>query len=427
MAMMWTATFAGHGWYSILLLYWKTQSLETDLTLKYKMRLFSTNNTILKTVITIISLFFTSILFFVFLFSNVTLADMNPPQWQYRKLTDQGGRVDWYKGKRHNYIAYDAITEPAIFNTDVYIMQPSGKKIKCVTCKSTIPKGFIGQPAWHPDGDHIILQAENKNSLHKSLNHMSFGFDNDLWLIKKDGSNAQLIWSSPLHHAALHPHFNKDGTKLIFAERVPTGKSYTWIEMANPGFGGENHWDGWRIHVADFDINKSGKQMLSNHKILFPNTGGFYETHGFNIDGKIIFSHTANGRPYVDDIYIADTDGSNIKNLTTSTSTWEEHGIFSPSGNAMAFISSKADKTWHSSTSRPQSLKTELFITKKDTGFLQLTTFNSINLKNKRYLVSDFDWNQYGTQIVFQVAPFDLRSGKPYSPQLWILTFTKPQ
>ncbi|MBW1814601.1 MAG: PD40 domain-containing protein [Deltaproteobacteria bacterium] len=306
-------------------------------------------------------------------------------------------------------------------------MQPSGKGVKCVTCKSPIPKGFIGQPAWHPDGDHIILQAENSNSFHKALNHMSFGFDNDLWVIKKDGNEAQLIWSSPLHHAALHPHFNKDGTRLIFSERVPTGKSYAWIEKANPGFGGENHWDGWRIHIADVDIRKKGQQMLSNHKILFAGTGGFYEAHGFTSDGRIIFSHTANGRPYVDDIYIADPNGSNIKKLTTSTATWDEHGIFSPSGNTMAFISSRADKTWHASTSRPQSLKTELFIKKKDAGLLQLTTFNSEDTLNKRYLVSDFDWNRYGTQIVFQIAPLDLISGKPYSPQLWMLTFTKPQ
>jgi len=368
-----------------------------------------------------------SILFSALFFFNIAYADMNTSHWQYRMLTDRGGRVDWYKGKIHTYIAYDAITDPHLVNTNIFITQPTGKGKKCVTCKSPIPKGFIGQPAWHPNGDHIILQAENSNSLHKALNHISFGFDNDLWIIKKDGSEAQLIWSSPLHHAALHPHFNKEGTRLIFSERVPTGKSYAWIEKANPGFGGENHWDGWRIHIADFDIRKSGKQMLSNHKILFANTGGFYETHGFTSDGRIIYSHTANGRPFVDDIYIADPDGSHIKNLTSSSATWEEHGIFSPSGKTMAFISSRADKTWRSIHSRPQSLKTELFINKNENSPIQLTTFNSEDTPNKRYLVSDFDWNRYGTQIVFQVAPFDTTTGKPYSPQLWMLTFTKPQ
>ncbi|MBW1644137.1 MAG: hypothetical protein JRJ76_15000 [Deltaproteobacteria bacterium] len=391
------------------------------------MKLHTVRDKLSKNGVAIVPPFFISILLTALLSFNVSFADMNAPRWQYRILTDRGGRVDWYKGKSHTYIAYDAITEPQLYNTDVFIMQPSGTDIKCVTCKSSVPKGFIGQPAWHPDGHHIVLQAENKNSLHKALNHMSFGFDNDLWIIKKDGSEAQLIWSSPVHHAALHPHFNKDGTRFMFSERVPTGKSYAWIEKANPGFGGENHWDGWRIHIADFDIHKKGKQMLSSHKILFADTGGFYETHGFNSDGRIIFSYTANGRPYVDDIYIADPDGSNIINLTSSASTWEEHGIFSPSENSMAFISSRADKTWHAPKSKPQTLKTELFLKRKNAGILQLTTFNLVDTLNKRYLVSDFDWNRYGTQIVFQVAPVDLITGKPYSPQLWILTFTTPQ
>jgi len=68
------------------------------------------------------------------------------------------------------------------------------------------------------------LRRENGSSEHRFCNHVSFGIDNDLWLVRRDGSEAQRIWTSKDKHAALHPHFSEDGRRLIFAERVPTGK-----------------------------------------------------------------------------------------------------------------------------------------------------------------------------------------------------------
>lgn len=50
-------------------------------------------------------------------------------------------------------------------------------------------------------------------------------FINDLWVIKKDSTGAEKIWSTPKDNAALHPHFSKDGTKIMFAERV---KFFNW-------------------------------------------------------------------------------------------------------------------------------------------------------------------------------------------------------
>lgn len=141
-----------------------------------------------------------------------------------------------------------------------------------------------------------------------------------------------------LNHAALHPHFNVDGTVLIFAERLPTGRSRRALARITPD--GENPWDGWRIHVADFNV---GTLALKNHRTLQPNGHGFYETHGFSGDGRIVYSHTASGQAYVDDIYAVGLDGSGTTRLVSSPSTWDEHGPFSPAGSgALAFNSSRA-------------------------------------------------------------------------------------
>jgi len=352
----------------------------------------------------------------------------HPPQTQTTvnvsnkivKFLDKGGRVAWYKGSSHDLIAYDAIADNKTKNTEIYIIRPDGTGKQCVTCNSSVPKGFVGQPEWHPGGNLIIFQAENTNSKHGIYNHISFGIDNDLWLINKDGTNAVKIWSSPPLHAALHPHFNESGTQLIFAERIPTGKSNpSWAKLTP---GGENPWDGWQIHIADVDLTKSGTAILSNHRIIQPSGSGFYETHNFH-GNNIVYSHTSNGEAYVDDVYEVDESGLGPKNLTNSPTTWEEHGIYSSSGKSMAFISSRADSSWIAPESKAATLKTELFL-KNSSGIAQLTQFNKTNSLT-RYLISDYDWNREGNQIVFQVAP--VLGPAALSPELWMLTFPSAQ
>ncbi len=340
------------------------------------------------------------------------------------KITDQGGRVDWYHGTgaSHDLVAYDAIVD-AKQDTEVYTMNPDGSNKVCVTCNAPIPKGFTGQPAWHPDGEHIILQAESSNSKHGFFNHMGWGFDADLWIINKDGSGAQKIYSTPKGGAALHPHFSSDGKKLIFSERVPGGVSSVIWRILGPD--GENPWINWQIHISDVDLSQTGTAILSNDKILYGGTGNLYETHGFTSgDQRIIFTMTKNGGMYEDDEYTAKLDGSDMVNLTNSPTTWDELANFSPSGKSLGFISSRADTSWVAPQSKANTLRTELYIKQSDGTIKQLTNFNK-DMGSTHYLVSTFDWNRAGNQIIFQVAPF---AGTTFqSPQIWLLTFPTAQ
>jgi len=345
---------------------------------------------------------------------------------QVRLLTADGGRLDWYKGKRHDLIAFDAVVNLKNRNTELFTIRPDGSGKKCVTCDSSVPKGFVGQPAWHPDGEHILIQAENKHSTHRRFEHVSWGINNDLWIVKRDGSGAELIFKSPENHAALHPHFNDDGTKIIFAERIPTG-SLLPRRMRRLTPGGENPWDGWRIHIADFDIRKKGTNKLSNHKFLFEDRSGFFETHGFTKDGRISFSHTKRGRPYVDDIYFANSDGSGMRNLIDSPETWDEHGAFSPSGRSVAFVSSRGYADWRAPRSKAATLRLDLYLKKQSGEIERLINANENAPKKMRYMVSDFDWDATGTKIAFQLAPFDDKRKRPEAPQIWILKFPTAQ
>jgi len=329
-----------------------------------------------------------------------------------RLVTENGGRVAWYHGAKHELVAYDAIGDDRTKNTELYLSNPDGSGRRCVTCDSPIPKGFVGQPDWHPDGEHIVLQVENGNSAHKFYNHQAWGIDDDLWIINRDGSGARKLWSTPKGYAALHPHFSEDGTTLMFAERVPTGKSIPALRTITPG--GENHWTGWRIHLASVNMKADGANVLSNHRTLAPNGEGFYETHQITPDGRVVYSHTAGGRAYVDDVFISNSDGSGVKNLTNSPTSWDEHGQFSSRGY-FSFVSSRFDPTLVFPMARPAQLRTELYVEKPDGRPVQLTDMNV--RKGRRVAVSDYDWDRESRRIIFQVAVLDGSA----SPELWMI------
>ncbi len=341
---------------------------------------------------------------------------------QAKKITNKGGRLDWYKGTRHNLVVFDAIVSLATKNTEIFTMKPDGSGRSCVTCNAPVPKGFVGQPVWHPDGEHIIFQVENENSAHTRFNHLSWGIDNDLWIIKRDGTGAELIHKTEPHHAALHPQISPDGTTIAFAARRPTGRvNPNW---KNRTLGGENQWEGWRIISGKLDLTKPGTAKISNLETRIDDDYGFFETHQILEDGSIVFSSTADGAPYVDDIYVMDAGGGNLRNLVDSPKTWDEHGLFSPDGRFLAFISSRHDTSWQAPESRAGELQTELYIERIADGTLRkITRFNG---GRRRYLASDFSWSKDGRAIMLQAAPFRKRligGDAALSPEIWLIEF----
>jgi Tol biopolymer transport system component len=337
-----------------------------------------------------------------------------------KMITDKGGRLDWYKGEKHNLVAFDAVVDDDTKNTEMYTMQPDGSGRSCVTCNAPVPKGFVGQPVWHPDGEHIIFQAENENSPHTFFNHLAWGINNDLWIIKRDGSGAELIYKTKLNHAALHPQISPDGKTIVFSARTPTGRVNPKWKDLTPG--GENHWEGWSIVSGELDLTKQGTEKISGLKTLIADNSGFFETHQILEDGSIIFSRTESGAPYVDDIYLMNAAGGNIRKLVDSPKTWDEHGLFSPDRKFLAFISSRHDKSWQAPGSRAADLETELYIERHADGALRRVT--DFNGGRRRYLASDFSWSRDGSAIMIQAAPFRKRLIGGYealSPEIWLI------
>jgi hypothetical protein len=341
------------------------------------------------------------------------------------QISSDAGRVAWYRGsvQAHELLAFDRVVNTSNGYTQIYTMKPDGSNESPVTGAMAQPfsDGFIGQPEWHPDGDHIIFQVKEGGG--SRFEHMSFGINNDLWLIKKDGSGAEKLLTCATNAAILHPHFNSTGDKLIWADREPTGVPLgIWITAGAPG--GENPWAGWRIAIADFDINAAAGNKVSNIQYLFSggtaSSRGFFETHGFYAgDTRITWSRTLNGDPYVDDIFSCKLDGSDVQQIVNNPGVWEEHGTYAPGETAVAFNSSRVDPSWSYPGSTASTLSLEVYLLEGG-NVTQLTDFNTS--LTKRYLTSDFEWDRSGTRIVVEVVPVDKLTSTPGTAELWMIT-----
>ena len=138
----------------------------------------------------------------------------------------------------------------------------------------------------------------------------------------------------------------------------------------------------------------------------------WHETHGFNPDdSKIIFSGDLDKRQEIAgmDIYTFDLRTKELKNLTSSISSWDEHAHFSPAGDRIIWMSNlglpgKGNMPWFQFM---QWLSTELWIMNPDgTGKRRLTYFNDpthSHYQGGRAIVGDGDWNHDGDKYAVLV------------------------
>jgi Tol biopolymer transport system component len=189
-------------------------------------------------------------------------------------ITEYGGRVDW-SHSGNNLIAFDRKENDKYY--DIYTMKPDGSDEICLTCDHPdLPNRNIGQPAWHPSGEYIVLQVEKEEHRRtfSIATNPGAGHFNDLWVLNVDTGDATLLFEVPndKNYGVLHPHFSNDGTKL------------SWSEMyEKPSFFQKDKAAGyWKLKVADFVVPTAGAPMLENISEFMSGEMAFYENHGFS-------------------------------------------------------------------------------------------------------------------------------------------------
>jgi Tol biopolymer transport system component len=331
-----------------------------------------------------------------------------------------GGRVEWsHDGET---IFFDRLEADGLW--DVWRMAPDGTEQSCLTCdQAALPNKHQGQPAEHPSGRYVVFQAEK--AVHSfgsgtAISAPGAGVYNDLWVLDLQAQAFhQLtdVWSGVPVGGSLHPHFNADGTRLIWGD----------LEAGGPEFGN------WRIAVAEF----VALPVPHLQNILYDQPGAqqnWYETHGFisEMDVLITAAPLSGMNDRAMDIYGLRLADQQLTRLTFTAGTggepseWDEHAHMAPAGDAIAWMSSAP---YGADPSAPvlSWLRCELWLMDADGGDKQrLTFFNEAGhgeyQGGGQVCVSDMTWNPDGTRLAMYVQFLD--SAPP--DRVWIMDFTPP-
>jgi hypothetical protein len=238
-------------------------------------------------------------------------------------LIEDGGRVDW--GHARDVIAFDRIGDDGY--ADVFLVNPDGSDERCLSCDvDDLPQKHVGQPAWHPDGDFLVFQAEREDSGDGAgavyAAHPGRGVKNDLWAMHVDSGEVFKLTDIPNEagRGTLHAHFNAAGTQLYFSEM---------LAPADP-LQRDLNLGAWQLVRADWIVD-DGTPRLENHAAFSP--GGrplFYESHGPTPDdSRWLFSANideSKGLSFINDIFFVDLpDVGEPTRLTTHA--YNEHAL----------------------------------------------------------------------------------------------------
>lgn len=327
----------------------------------------------------------------------------SPEKFRVKKVTwlmDRAGRLDWAADPKGR-IAFDSRGPDGYY--DVFLAQADGSNRVCLTCDRAgqVPQKHNGNPAWHPSGRFLVFMAEKAvHPADSSASSPGAGLWCDLWIVTDDGKSFYQLTSLPLDQAqgALHPHFSRDGKKLLWSERIR-------------GFRQPENFGEWAIKVADFSFE--GEPKLTNVRAFQPGVRRmWYETHGFSPDDRLIlFAGDVQEGQAIENMDVCTLDPATgaLTNLTPSLDAWDEHAHFSPSGERVAWMSNqglpgRGTVPWGQYMNW---LSTELWIMSPDGSNKQKVTFFN-DPKHPMYcggraIVGDGDWSRDGKKYAVLV------------------------
>ncbi len=225
------------------------------------------------------------------------------------------------------------------------------------------------QVQWHTSGKYIICAVEKEyyNELLYTpysllLGWLQSGLWMDIWAVTPDGSHWYDLYNTI--HGVTGPVFTPDGNKCAWAEAQDSSS------LAVNAFGV------WKLHFDNFK-DSAGTPSFAKDTDITPAGARWIEPGNFASDGVSLLVSSDIGLINAEgqDQFILNTSNGNVVNLTNSPMVWDEHGVFSPDGSKILFMSSypyRADtNSYHT-----LSLKTEFMLMNRDgSGLQQLTHY----------------------------------------------------
>jgi hypothetical protein len=311
-----------------------------------------------------------------------------------------------------------AITQMDANNIHQLYVRSGNGDAKCLTCTARPGGPRVDREkmmvSFHPSGQWIAVGIEEDKHenqwLPKSLQRglLQGGIWLNIWLTTPTGDR----WYQMTD-------FKNSG--YVGVAFTPDGKKAVWAEIVDGNI--LVHLFGvWKLYAADFQISKDGTPSLANRREITPKGAIWLEPGNFAPDNRhmLLSSDIGLRDPQGQDQWSLDVETGALKNLTNSPTSWDEHGVYSPSGKKITFMSSYPYRN-EPNAYKTVSLKTEFMLMDADGSQLQqLTHFNMPGYPEsqpERTVAAVAQFFGDGSQM------FAFVMGKDFTKTNWILTF----
>lgn len=314
----------------------------------------------------------------------------------------QGGLTVWSPdGNR-----YLVNREDANGIAQIYVGQKGGGAV-CISCTDKLggPKARQRkmQPHWHPSGRWIVIAVEQETIDSPFVlipavieGWLQSGLWTDIYATSPDGSS----WFKLQDFGPSNPANGFTGVAF-----TPDGRKGVWAQIVDGNVFAYT-FGKWELILADFqEVN--GTPSFTNLRNITPPDTYWLEPGNFSPNGKDLLLTADQGFPdharvEGQDQYILDIVTGQMTNLTKSPTVWDEHGVFSPDGEKILFMSAWPYRSdpWASTV---LGIKTEFMMMDKDGSNLRQVShfiepgFTEYNPKPG--IAANGEWSPDGTTI----------------------------
>ncbi len=261
----------------------------------------------------------------------------------------------------------------------IYIGKTGSDDLRCITCKQVAggpkPERFKMQPAWHPSGKWIFMAVERDEfsappvlGWNRDLveGWLECGLWTNMYAVTPDGQT----WHRLTDFKSGKPGIPDGYTGPAFTS---DGKHAVWSQIVDGNIFKYKPFGKWELILADLG-EENGAPVLRNLRDITPDKMHWNEPGNFAPDDEtVLVSGFQGDDAQGQDQFTVNIKTGAVKNLNNSPTVWDEHGIFSPDGNKILFMSA-APYADDPKASKVISIKTEFMLMDKDGGNLQQLT-----------------------------------------------------